>query len=167
MRVGALAERLARAAGLTNQRSRHIRLAGVFHDLGQMVVPNRIMAKPNILSVEEMEQMRVHPWHSLDILSQLPGMNEIAVWAAAHHERVDGRGYPNMLPNADIPIGARIIAVCDMYDALTSHRPYRRALAPKDALAVMDNAAGTQFDRDLHQKFRAIIESDRAAAKSA
>ena len=162
-RVGALAERLARVAGMTATRARHVRIAGVLHDLGHMGVPNRITAKPNILSVEEMDEMRAHPWYVLDILSQVPGMNEISVWAAAHHERVDGRGYPNMLTDTEIPQGARIVAIADMYDALTSERPHRKALSVRDALAVMDNVAGTQFDVDLYQRFRAMVEAGARA----
>ena len=159
VRVGGLAERLARATGMTAARARHVRLAGVFHDLGHMGVPNRVTAKPNILSVEEMDEMRAHPWYALDILSQLPGMNEIAVWAAAHHERIDGRGYPNMLSDAEILLGARIVAIADMFDALMVRRPHRNALSVREALAVMDNAAGTQFDVDLYKCFQEMVEA--------
>lgn len=151
-----------RATGMTAARARHVRLAGVFHDLGHMGVPNRITAKPNNLSVEEMDEMQAHPWYVLDILSHVPGMSEIAVWAAAHHERMDGRGYPNMLTDAEIPLGARVIAIADMFDALTADRPHRNALSIREAFAVMDNAAGTQFDVERYQRFREMVEGARA-----
>lgn len=159
-RVGVLSERLARAVGMANAKARRVRIAAVLHDLGHVAVPYSVMTKSDILTVEEMELLRDHPRHSHDILALLPGMTDIAEWAEAHHERLDGRGYPYMLEAVDIPVEARIIAIADTYDALTSVRPYRLAMDTESALAVLENAAGTQLDGGLLRTFTTVARSE-------
>jgi HD-GYP domain-containing protein (c-di-GMP phosphodiesterase class II) len=98
-----------------------------------------------------METMRKHPTYSQMVLEALPGLEEVAGWVGAHHERPDGKGYPEMLEDPTIPVEARIIAVVDTYVALTSERPYRQALSDKDAQQVLLGGAGGQLDAKLVQ----------------
>ena len=123
-----------------------LRIAALLHNVGLLGVPARIIAKPDILSLKEMEAMRKHPTYSEMILGALPGLEEAARWVGAHHERPDAKGYPEMWEEEMIPIEARIIAVADTYVALTSVRPYRGALSDKDARQVLQGGAGTQLD---------------------
>ena len=151
--TAAVAEELASALGMPAERRELLRLAGLIYDVGLLGVPARVMAKPDILSLAEMESMRKHPSFSQKILEGLTGMTELAQWVGAHHERPDGRGYPEMLDEKAIPIEARILAIADTYVALTSVRPYRRALSRDDALQVLLGGAGTQHDPKLVKTF--------------
>ena len=151
--TAAVAEELASALGMPAERRDLLRLAGLVYDVGLLGVPARVMAKPDILSLTEMESMRKHPSYSQKILEGLTGMEQIAQWVGAHHERPDGRGYPEMLEEKAIPLEARILAIADTYVALTSVRPYRRALSRDDALQVLLGGAGTQHDPKLVKLF--------------
>jgi HD-GYP domain-containing protein (c-di-GMP phosphodiesterase class II) len=148
-RTASVAQELAQSVGLSKQRSQDVYLAALLHDIGLLGVPARVIAKPDILSLTEMEAMRKHPTFSQQILEGLPGLEEIALWAGAHHERPDGKGYPELLESDVVPLEARIIAVADTYVALTSERPYRHALTKDDAYAVLQGGAGTQLDAEL------------------
>lgn len=158
-RTGEVARSIARALGLDPAHQRLIEIAGMLHDVGLFGVPARIIAKPDILSLTEMQVMRQHPSYSQLVIEGLPGMGEVARWIGMHHERPDGKGYPEMLEQDDIPLEARILAIADTYVALTSQRPYRGALAPGDACEVLLGAAGAQLDRDLVQVFRSLEEA--------
>ena len=147
------AEQLAEAVGLDEGHIEMIRVAALLHDVGLFGVPARIMSKPDILSVSEMQLMRNHPTHSEMILQQLPGFEEVAVWIARHHERPDGKGYPEMLAGDEIPLESRILSVADVYAALTSERPHRRAMTKEDATQVLLGMAGTQLDAELVRTF--------------
>ncbi len=148
-RTADIAVRLAEALGFRNGRKELLRIGAVLHNVGLLGVPARIIAKPDILSLSEMETLRKHPTYSQLVLEALPGMEEVARWVGAHHERPDGKGYPEMLEDEAIPLEARIIALADTYVALTSVRPYRRALSHEDAQQVLLGGAGTQLDRRL------------------
>ena len=145
-RTADLADHLAEALGFSAGRRSMLRIAALLHNVGLLGVPARVIAKPDILSLKEMEAMRKHPTYSEMILGALPGMEEAARWVGAHHERPDAKGYPEMWEAEMIPIEARIIAVADTYVALTSTRPYRGALSDKDARQVLRGGAGTQLD---------------------
>jgi HD-GYP domain-containing protein (c-di-GMP phosphodiesterase class II) len=155
-RISDIAARLAEAIGLTAEHVELIRLAALLHDIGQLSVPARIMGKPDILTLTEMQLMQRHPSYSRLILENLSGMEEAAAWVGGHHERPDGKGYPEMLATDLIPLESRIIAVANVYVALTSERPYRQALPEKDALKVLTGAAGTQLDAQLVNVFRSL-----------
>jgi len=155
-RVAEIAGQLAEAVGLTADHVQLICLAALLHDIGQLAVPARIMGKPDILSLTEMQLMQRHPSYSRLILESLPGLEEAALWVGAHHERPDGKGYPEMLSTDVIPLESRIIAVANVYVALTSDRPYRHALGARDALKVLTGAAGTQLDSHLVHVFRSL-----------
>lgn len=152
-RVATLAEALGRAVGLPDQRLRQLRAAALLHDVGQLAVTERIMAKPDILSVEELDVLRQHPAHSHDIVGGVSGLEEVAEWVACHHERLDGRGYPEGRSADEIPLESRILAVVDAYVAITSDRPHRRRMGPQDAQRQLRAAAGTQLDPELVDVF--------------
>lgn len=148
-RVARLAESLGRSIGLPELRLRHLRIAALLHDIGQLGVPERIMAKPGILTVDELEVLRQHPHHSRDIVSQIAGLEEVAEWVGAHHEWPDGRGYPEGRTDSEIPLEARILAIADAYVAITSDRPHRKRVEQEDGINRLRGAAGSQLDPDL------------------
>ncbi|HYM14213.1 MAG TPA: HD domain-containing phosphohydrolase [Dehalococcoidia bacterium] len=151
------AEQLANALSLDAGHVEMVRIAALLQDIGQLGVPARIMSKPDILSVTEMQLMRQHPTSSEMILEELHGFEEIALWIARHHERPDGKGYPEMLSGDDIPLESRILAVADVFAALTSERPHRGAVSRRDARQILLGAAGTQLDAELVRLFLTLI----------
>jgi HD-GYP domain-containing protein (c-di-GMP phosphodiesterase class II) len=156
-RTAEAAERLAEAAGLDAGHVEMIRIAALLHNIGLLGVPARIMSKPDILSITEMQLMRQHPSNSELILRGLNGFEEISFWVARHHERPDGKGYPEMLTGDEIPTEARIIAVADVYSALTAERAHRRAISRADAKQILLGAAGTQLDPELVRLFVTLV----------
>ena len=168
-RVAEVADALAGALRFEPPRRELLRTAALLHDVGLMGVPARTIAKPDILSLTEMEAMRKHPSYSQMVVEGLPGLEDVARWVGAHHERPDGRGYPEMLDEESLPLEARIIALADTYVALMSARPYRKALSHEDAQQVLLGGAGTQLDQKLVQVLCALSEptSSRSAPRSA
>ncbi len=151
------AEKLSEALGLESGHVEMIRIAALLHDIGLLGVPARVMTKPDILSVTEMQLMRQHPGNSEMILQELNGFEEVAVWISRHHERPDGKGYPEMLTGDDIPLESRILAVADVFSALTAERPHRGAVSRRDARQILLGAAGTQLDPELVRLFCTLI----------
>ena len=123
--------------------------------------------KPAILSVEEMQLMHHHPGWAAQLLERIPGFDEISRWVEAHHERVDGRGYPEQLDEDDIPIASRILAVADSFWALCADRPYRAAFTPDDAIACIEVAAGAQYDPDIVVQLRDALDGLRMREQGA
>ncbi|HET8756220.1 MAG TPA: HD domain-containing phosphohydrolase [Solirubrobacteraceae bacterium] len=164
--VGRLAEGIARALGLGEERVQRIRAAGVLHDIGKLGVADAILKKPGALTDEEWTEMRRHPELGARILHHA-NLRDISGWVLAHHERLDGRGYPAGLAGDAIPLEARILAVADAYEAMTADRPYRTALGHDAARAELQAAAGTQFDPVVVDAFlRALApKAHRAAAR--
>jgi HD-GYP domain-containing protein (c-di-GMP phosphodiesterase class II) len=162
-RTAEIALRLGRAVGLADEQLDLLRIAALVHDVGLLGVPARVIAKPDILSLSEMEMMRRHPAYSQMIVEALPGFDEMARWVGAHHERPDGKGYPELLDDDAIPLEARIIAVADTYVALTSPRPYRAALSEADAQQVLLGGAGTQLDPKLVQILVEVLAEPRSS----
>ena len=156
-RTAMQAERLAEVVGFDAGHIEMLRIGALLHNVGLLGVPARVMSKPDILSVTEMQLMRQHPVNSEMILENLPGFEEVSVWIARHHERPDGKGYPEMLAGDDIPTESRILAIADVYDALTSDRPHRGALSSDDAKQVLLGAAGTQLDPELVRTFCQLV----------
>ena len=152
-RVAALARQLALEAGLAVREADVIAQSGLLHDLGKIGVPEGILRKPGPLTEEEWAAMRRHPLTGAQILAPLEFFANGALIVRHHHEREDGSGYPDGLAGERIPIGARIVAVADVYDALTSERPYRRALAPAVALDRLAADAGRTLDARLTRLF--------------
>jgi HD-GYP domain-containing protein (c-di-GMP phosphodiesterase class II) len=125
---------------------RNLELAALFHDIGKIGVGTEVINKPGPLDDDEWEQMRRHPDIGAQILAPVEFLRPVSPMVEASHERWDGEGYPKGLAGEDIPLGARIIAVCDAWHAMTSDRSYRRALPEAEALRRLHEAAGTQFD---------------------
>ena len=143
--VGALAEAVARELGWTHDRVERVRLAGVLHDVGKLGVPDAILFKPGPLDDDEWSEMRRHAEVGAQILEHA-GLSDVAGWVLAHHERPDGRGYPQGLRADEIPPEALILGVVDAFEAMTADRPYRRAPGVAAARAELRRHAGTQFD---------------------
>jgi HD-GYP domain-containing protein (c-di-GMP phosphodiesterase class II) len=148
-RVASLAESLGRAVGLPELRLKQLRIASLLHDVGQLSVSERILSKPGILSVEELEMLRLHPHYSRDVVAGIHGLEEVADWIDCHHERIDGRGYPDGREGDEIPVESRILAIADAYVAITSDRPHRKRGDAADAARRLRGAAGSQLDADL------------------
>jgi len=148
-RVAALARRIALAAGVAPGAADTIAQAGLLHDLGKIAIPEGVLRKPGPLSEEEWAVMRRHPIVGAQIVAPLEFFADGAVIVRHHHERHDGSGYPDGLRGALIPLGARIVAVADVYDALTSDRPYRPRLARAEVVRCLDAEAGQTLDAQL------------------
>jgi HD-GYP domain-containing protein (c-di-GMP phosphodiesterase class II) len=152
-RIARLTEALGKSIGMSDLRLKQMRLAALLHDVGQLAVSERIMAKPGILTVEELDLLRLHPIYSHDVVAGIAGLEEVADWVVAHHERLDGRGYPDARVDGEIPIEARVLAVVDAYVAMTSDRPHRPRADEEDAAKRLRSAAGAQLDPDLVRVF--------------
>lgn len=156
-RVGDLSLSMARHLGLPPARGRWLRRAAVLHDVGKLGVSSAILEKPAGLDEREWDEMRGHAVHTRAILGRIGALSDLADVAAAHHERLDGTGYPLNLDAKAISRETRIITACDYYDALTSDRPYRAALPIEEALRIMDAATGTALDGDCVAAIRASV----------
>ena len=152
-RVTAYALRLGRALGLRREALEDLRRGALLHDLGKIGIPDAVLRKPGPLTEEEKALMRTHPLIGDRILEGLPALQGARGVVRHHHERFDGRGYPEGLQGEEIPLLARIFAVVDAYDAMTSDRPYRRALSHGEALAAIAREAGKQFDPQVVRVF--------------
>jgi response regulator RpfG family c-di-GMP phosphodiesterase len=146
LRVCAYSLRLAGALGLEAPERRRLSLAAKLHDIGKVGVPEAVLNKAGELTPQEAEQIRAHPAIGERILTPIIRDRAVLAGIRSHHERFDGRGYPDGLAGADIPFLARVVAVADCFDALTSSRAYRQALPPAVAVEVIRAGAGTQFD---------------------
>jgi GAF domain-containing protein len=147
---------LAEGLRLPAEEVRHIRLGTPLHDIGKIGIPDAILRKPDRLTPDEFEQMQQHPVKGVAILESLPSLRPVLPIVRSHHERWDGRGYPDGLAGTQIAREARVVAVADVFDALTSDRPYRRGLPPAQAFAEIERCAGTQFDPACVQAFLAL-----------
>jgi len=139
-------------AGQT-RRSRELRLAAELHDVGKLAIPDAVLQKPGPLNEEEWAFVRQHTLIGQRILAGAPALRSIGDIVRSTHERWDGTGYVDGLAKTDIPLAARIIAVCDAYAAMTSDRPYRKTLTPARALDELQRCAGSQFDPDVVHAF--------------
>jgi HD-GYP domain-containing protein (c-di-GMP phosphodiesterase class II) len=148
--VSAAAAALARAAGFSDDDARLMEIAGHFHDLGKLAIPSEIIEKNGRLTALEYDVMRSHAWHSYRLLEAAPALETIRDWGALHQERLDGSGYPFALKAGQIPVGARIMAVADIFTALAEPRPYRDPM-PRGDLAAYLKALATagKIDADM------------------
>ena len=144
--VGRYAEMMARELGLSEEQVGRVRLAGMLHDVGKVGVPDSILNKPAKLTDEEYEVIKRHPGLGAQILEH-PSFADVRQWVGAHHERPDGRGYPDGLTGEELPLEAQILAVADAYEAMTSDRSYRSSIGHEAAEAELERCAGTQFDK--------------------
>tara|TARA_R110002020_G_scaffold87061_1_gene214903 strand:+ start:13281 stop:14669 length:1389 start_codon:yes stop_codon:yes gene_type:complete len=145
-RVTLYTDMIAEELGLDQDHRRWLRRAALLHDLGKLGVSNQVLDKPGKLDEAEWRSIRRHPVHSAEILNRAHAFRDIAAVAAAHHERLDGKGYPHGLGGAEICLEVRILTVADVFDALTAERPYRAAMPITKALSILDADAHTAFD---------------------
>jgi len=164
-RLEQLAIKTGERLGLLGQALIDLSYAAYLHDIGKVQVPDEILGKAGLLSDQEWEQMKKHPEHGAEMLKEKDFLGGAAEIVRAHHERFDGEGYPGGLKGEEIPMGARIIAVVDTYDAITSARPYQAAQAKDEALAELRDGAGTQFDPRVVEAFIEIIGRNEADAE--
>lgn len=155
-RVRAYALRLAVALGLDRRQRKQLNLAAVLHDIGKVGIPDSILHKPDRLTPEEERIIRSHPEMGERILAPIVRSRAVLAAIRGHHERLDGSGYPDGLSGERIPLLARILAIPDCYDALTTSRAYRPALPTHEALAILEAGAGSQFDPPLVRAFLRI-----------
>jgi diguanylate cyclase (GGDEF)-like protein len=166
--VGQFTRAIADELGLASDRVQRLYVAGVLHDLGKLAVPDALLHKPGPLDDAEWREMRRHPETGARILSHA-GLLDIAAWVHAHHERIDGRGYPLGLMDDDIPLEARILAVADAYEAMIADRPYRAGMSREAAQEELRANAGTQFDAAVVKAFlrTLAVSADRGQRQRA
>ena len=162
--VAGLAERTGRAMGLEDEKLQHLRRAAELHDVGKIAIPDSILFKPGPLDDSEWECMRRHTVIGERILLSAPSLEPVAKLVRSSHERVDGTGYPDNLSGEDIPLGARIVAVCDAFDAMVGDRPYREPMSSEQAVEELKRCAGSQFDCSVVDAFEKVIATVPAVA---
>ncbi len=158
-RLSVYSELLARVLGLEEEMVERIGPAALMHDIGKIAIPDRILLKPGPLTAEERREMQRHPDIGREMLSgsEAPLLKLAATVAWTHHEKWDGTGYPRGISGEQIPIGGRIVAVADVYDALTRDRPYRSAVSEEEALGIMHEGRGSHFDPEVLDAFASTL----------
>jgi HD-GYP domain-containing protein (c-di-GMP phosphodiesterase class II) len=160
--VAELSGAVARRMGLGGERLHVVVRAAELHDVGKILVPEAILNKPGALTDDELALMRRHAIAGYVILSESGEPAPIPALVRSSHERWDGAGYPDGLSGEDIPLGARIITICDAYDAMTNERPYRAPRTAAEALAELRHGAGVKYDPTLVAVFEAVVSARRA-----
>jgi two-component system cell cycle response regulator len=157
--VAELTVATARQLGITGSELEHVRTAGELHDIGKVAIPDAILDKPGSLDETEWEYVKRHSAVGERIVAAAPALTEVAKLVRCVHERFDGTGYPDGLAGEAIPLGARVVAVCDAWDAMTNDRPYRPTMDEESALAELERSAGAQFDPEVVRAFRRVREA--------
>jgi PAS domain S-box-containing protein/putative nucleotidyltransferase with HDIG domain len=157
-RVTDLVVRLARELNCTEEDIVHIRRGALLHDMGKMGIPDEILQKPGSLSDEEWKVMRKHPQYAQQMLSRIGYLSDALIIPYYHHERWDGSGYPQGLKGEEIPLFARLFSVVDVWDALSSDRPYRGKLPPDEVIAYLKQEAGRLFDPHIVEVFIGLLD---------
>jgi putative nucleotidyltransferase with HDIG domain len=147
--IAALARNLARALGLDEEAARRAYLAGMFHDLGKIELPEMLLRKPGPLNTREWEEMARHAERGAELVDRIGGLRDVAEIVASHHERWDGVGYPNRIAGEAIPIEARIVSASDAFVTMTADRPFRQALPVASALTELIRSAGSGYDPNV------------------
>ncbi len=158
-RVTEFTIKIARNMGLSEKELEELELAAVLHDIGKIAVPESILNKPGKLSDEEFAKIKEHPGRGQDILKPVIELRGVGNIVRSHHEKYDGGGYPDGLKGKEIPLGARIMAISDAYDSITSMRPYRDATSHRRAVKEIINCTGTQFDPEVVEHFLEVSVS--------
>ncbi|HZR25254.1 MAG TPA: HD domain-containing phosphohydrolase [Vicinamibacterales bacterium] len=152
-RVQVYAAGIAKSLGMSNNEIQGVKTAALLHDIGKLAVPEHILSKPGPLTQEEFQKIRIHPQVGAEIISGVPFPYPVAPLILSHHERWDGKGYPAGLKGDEIPLGARILAVVDYFDALMSDRPYHKPMSLEAALGLVKQEAGKALDPRVVQTF--------------
>jgi HD-GYP domain-containing protein (c-di-GMP phosphodiesterase class II) len=167
-RVALRAVQVGEALGLTPGRLRSLAVGGLLHDIGKLSVPDAVLRKPGPLTDEEYALVRRHPEWGIELLTELGGFSEATKrLVLCHHERLDGSGYPRGLGADDLDLDARILGVCDVYDALLSSRVYREAWTPEAALEFLRERSGTQFDSRCVDALGGVVAHERRIVTAA
>lgn len=156
-RVGMIADKIAEHLAMDEQSRRVLRRAAILHDVGKLGVSSAILEKPGKLDAEEWQIMQSHAAHTTNILGQIGVMSDMAMIAGSHHERLDGKGYPLGLDERSIAMESRIITVADIYDALTTDRPYRKAMSTEKAMAILQSEVGVAVDPRCFEALQFVV----------
>ena len=156
-RVGMIADKMAEKMGMKEDRRRVLRRAAILHDVGKLGVSSAILEKPGKLDSDEWQVMQSHAIHTTNILGQIGVMSDMAMIAGSHHERLDGKGYPLGLDDRSIAMESRIITVADIYDALTTDRPYRTAMTSEKAMAILQGEVGAAVDQRCFEALQDVV----------
>lgn len=162
LRVAQLAASIAAETGRTDEEVEQVRQAALLHDIGMIAVPEGLLSKEGPLTAAEFEEMKRHTVVGSQILAPLPHLSVVSTFVRGHHERWDGKGYPDGLSAEAIPWGARLIGAAEIYDALATARPYREQLAPELAVERMRSLIGSVLAPEVHQALSAVVESGGA-----
>ncbi|MBR4760968.1 MAG: HD-GYP domain-containing protein [Lachnospiraceae bacterium] len=161
VRVAKYSRMLAQRLGLSREDCENVYYMALLHDIGKIGVPNEIINNPSKLTDEQYDVIKTHPGLGYDILAEIKSRPDLVVGARWHHERYDGKGYPDGKIGEDIPFFARIIAVADSYDAMTSNRSYRKYMSQDKVRSEIEKNAGTQFDPKVAQVMLTLIDEDK------
>ena len=148
-RVARFSVAISQGLQLPDEEIEKIRVSALLHDVGKIGIDDNILKKPSALTADEFEIMKQHPQKGYKIMSQIPAMREFLPGMYMHHEMVDGNGYPQGLKSSEIPLQAKIVAVADTFDAMTTDRPYQKAMEFADALALINSYVGTRYDANV------------------
>ena len=165
--VARYSREVARLLGLPEREQELIHTAALLHDIGKFIFPDSILLADRKLTDEEWEIVKLHPEQGAKLVGRIEGYGPVAEIIHAHHERIDGRGYPNGLAGDEIPLGSRIISVADTYDVMTSRDSYRRPVSIEAAIVELRRVAGAQLDSDVVECFIGMVESGRVAFRHA
>lgn len=160
-RVAKLSVQIGSIMNLSSDKLEILEASALFHDIGKIGIPDKILNKPDKLTEEEFNKIKEHPKTGVDILGNIEFLHGAVPIILHHHERFSGNGYPDGIEGSDIPIESRIIAVADTYDAMTTDRPYRKALSHEEAVDEIIIQQGLQFDREVVQAFLKVLEQGK------
>jgi polar amino acid transport system substrate-binding protein len=132
--------------------------AGLLHDIGKIYVPQVVLNKTSKLDEREFELIKIHPVRGYELVKEIEGFEDVAIWIRHHHERWDGKGYPDGLKGEEIPFEARVLCVADSYQAMRSDRPYKRGKSVEESIQELRRNAGRQFDSAIVEKFIEFLE---------
>jgi putative nucleotidyltransferase with HDIG domain len=161
MRVGRYSCKLAERLGLSKKRIENLRIAAILHDIGKIGIEEGILNKPGRLSDEEYDRIKQHPEIGVKIITDINFLADAAKIIISHHERYDGTGYPAGRKVGEILLESQILSLADVFDALTSERPYRSAMTVEEALEIIENGKGSQFDYKLADAFIKMVKEDK------
>ena len=156
-RVADLSAMIAAELGLSDEQVEMVRVAGRLHDIGKIGIRESVLGKRGPLTAEEFEHVKTHVVIGANILAPMTHLREVIGFVRSHHERADGTGYPDHLPDDAIPIGARILGAAEVYDALTTARPYQEKMTPDEAVARMRDLIGTVINADVHRALATVV----------
>jgi putative nucleotidyltransferase with HDIG domain len=166
-RVGEYACKLAERLGLSPKKVENLKIAAILHDIGKIGIDESILNKPGRLTEEEFEKIKQHPEIGVKIIKDIDFLKDASEIILSHHERYDGTGYPEGRKHKDIILEAQILSIADVFDALTSERPYRNAMTVEEALDIIEKGKGIQFDSKLADAFIKMVKDDKEMKKVA